>query len=130
MIAGIGTDITRVARFAAMLERQGTDRVAKRLLAASEVDEFALVSDPARFLAKRFAAKEALSKALGTGVRAPVTLTAIAITHDELGKPGFAFSPALSAWLNERGFGAVYLSISDELEHAVAFVVVERAVQP
>lgn len=127
MIAGIGTDLAAVARFAAMIERQGAERVAKRFLAESERDDFLSQHEPARFLAKRFAAKEALSKALGTGVRAPVLLTAIAVTHDELGKPMFAFTPELAAWVAERGITQLHLSISDEQDHALAFVVAERA---
>lgn len=127
MIAGIGTDLVVVARFAAMVERQGAERVAKRFLAERERGEFLQHPAPARFLAKRFAAKEALSKALGTGVRAPVLLTAIAVTHDELGKPMFALTPELEAWVAERGITRLHLSISDEQEHALAFVVAERA---
>jgi holo-[acyl-carrier protein] synthase len=64
--------------------------------------EFTKAADKGRFLAKRFAAKEAFSKALGTGVRPPATLSAIAVLHDHLGKPMLVFSPALHALLEEK----------------------------
>jgi holo-[acyl-carrier protein] synthase len=81
-------------------------------------------ADPARFLAKRFAAKEALGKALGTGIRAPVLLPAIEVVHDDLGKPGFAFHGELTKFLREKAF-VCHLSISDEKGQALAFVIVE-----
>ncbi|GGX98260.1 holo-ACP synthase [Vogesella alkaliphila] len=126
MIYGIGTDMARIERFDALLARHGL-RCGQRLLAESELAELAQAKQPARFLAKRFAAKEALGKALGTGVRAPVLLTAIAVVHDALGKPMFAFSDPLQDFLHQRGICAVHLSISDEQQHAFAFVVCESA---
>lgn len=125
MIAGIGTDLATISRFAKMLESRGPERTAGHLLAESERVEFAASGEPARFLAKRFAAKEALSKALGTGIRSPVLFTAIAVVHDELGKPAFAFAPKLAAFVAERGITRVHLSISDERDQALAFVVAE-----
>jgi len=127
MIYGIGTDMARIVRFGQLLERHGRDMAARRILAPAELADYAAATDPARFLAKRFAAKEALSKALGTGIRAPVLLTAIAVTKDALGKPGFALDAPLQQWLSERGVGRLHLSISDEVEHALAFVVAEVA---
>lgn len=124
MIFGVGTDLCSIARFERMLATDG-DGIARRILSAAELDEFAAARRPAHFLAKRFAAKEALGKALGTGIRAPVLLRAIAVMHDELGKPLFAFDDALSAWLAGQGL-RTHLSLSDETEHALAFVVVER----
>jgi holo-[acyl-carrier protein] synthase len=125
MIVGIGTDIASVARVSRLFERHG-QRALEKLLAPSEIDEFAKVRDQARFLAKRFAAKEALGKALGIGVAAPATLPNIAVIHDDLGKPVFSYAPVLAAYLDERALVA-HLSISDETEYAVAFVVVERS---
>lgn len=124
MIAGVGTDIVAVARLRALYERHG-ERALEKLLAPSEVADFAKTRDPGRFLAKRFAAKEALGKALGIGVVAPATLPNIAVGHDALGKPEFAFAPALAGFLNERNLIA-HLSISDEAEYALAFVVMEK----
>jgi len=124
MIHGIGTDIVAVARMSELDARHGA-RAAAKLLADDEQADYQASSDHARFLAKRFAAKEALGKALGTGVRTPVLLTAIAVAHDALGKPMFRFAPALEAWMKTQNLHA-HLSISDEREYAVAFVVVEK----
>ena len=125
MIFGIGTDIVAVTRLRAMWERHG-DRAVERILAPQEIPDFAGAPDKGRFLAKRFAAKEAFSKALGTGVRPPATLSAIAVLHDHLGKPMLVFSPALHALLGEKNLKA-HLSISDEAEYAVAYVILEQA---
>ena len=125
MIHGIGTDIVAVARMTEYFQRHG-ERGLEKILAPDERDACRASIDPARFLAKRFAAKEALGKALGTGVRAPVLLTDIAVTHDELGKPGFVFSAPLAAHLAQRGLAA-HLSISDEQDYAVAFVILEKS---
>ncbi|MDX9707007.1 MAG: holo-ACP synthase [Azospira sp.] len=124
MIYGIGTDIAAVERLTTMFERHG-EAAAKRLLAPAELADFGKAADKGRFLAKRFAAKEAFAKALGTGVRAPATLPAIAVVHDELGKPAFAYADELAALLAEKRLSA-HLSISDERDYAVAFVVLER----
>lgn len=123
MIVGIGTDIVAVARMAEFQQRHGA-RGLEKLLAPSEQLELATAPDAARFLAKRFAAKEALGKALGSGLRAPAVMPAIAVVHDEAGKPAFACAPALAEQM--AGMNA-HLSISDERDYAVAFVVLEKA---
>lgn len=123
MIHGVGTDIAAVARLAALYEKHG-ERALEKLLAPAEREGFERAADKGRFLAKRFAAKEAFGKALGIGVAAPATLPNVAIDHDTLGKPVFAYAPELDAWLRERGLIA-HLSISDEKDYATAFVVVE-----
>ncbi len=124
MIAGIGTDLVLIARMREFWQRHG-ERALEKLLAPEEREACRASGDPGRFLAKRFAAKEALGKALGTGIRAPVLLPAIAVTHDALGKPGFSFAAELAGWIAARGLSC-HLSISDEKEHALAFVVVEK----
>lgn len=124
MIRGVGTDLVVIARLRDFWQRHG-ERALEKLLAPEEREDCRASADPGRFLAKRFAAKEALGKALGTGIRAPVLLPAIAVTHDELGKPMLSFAPELAAWIGERGL-VCYLSLSDETEHALAFVVVEK----
>lgn len=124
MIAGIGTDIVAIERLHALYERHG-DAALRKLLAHSEMEACAQASDKGRFLAKRFAAKEAFGKALGTGVRDPATLPAIAISHDSLGKPFFEYSPELAALMAARRLVA-HLSISDERDHAIAFVILEQ----
>ena len=125
MIAGVGTDIAAVARLGQLYERHG-ERAVEKLLAPAERADFEKTKDPARFLAKRFAAKEAFGKALGIGVATPATLPNIAVVHDELGKPSFAYAPELAQLLDQRGLIA-HLSISDEKEFALAFVVLEHA---
>lgn len=123
MIHGIGTDIVAIARMEEFHRRYGA-RGLEKLLAPDERGDCRASREPARFLAKRFAAKEALAKALGTGIRSPVLLPEMAVGHDPLGKPAFEFGPGLAAYLAERGLAA-HLSISDERDYAVAFVVVE-----
>mgnify|MGYP000861753707 CR=1 FL=1 len=128
MIAGIGTDIVAVARLGGLYERHGQRALAK-LLSARECTEFARAHPPARFLAKRFAAKEAFAKALGIGLRSPVTLPNIAVVHDSLGRPLFEYAAPLATLLAQRGLVA-HLSISDENDYAVAFVIMEQAGTP
>ncbi len=125
MIVGIGTDIVAVARLRGMWERHG-DKALDKLLAPDELGDFASAADKGRFLAKRFAAKEAFAKAFGSGVRPPVLLPAIAISHDELGKPVFNFHGQLAEIVENRRLTA-HLSISDEAEYAVAYVLLEQA---
>uniref|UniRef100_Q47EF3 Holo-[acyl-carrier-protein] synthase n=1 Tax=Dechloromonas aromatica (strain RCB) TaxID=159087 RepID=ACPS_DECAR len=125
MIYGIGTDIVAVARLRGMWERHG-DRVLDKLLTPQEIADFSKAADKGRFLAKRFAAKEAFSKALGTGVRPPATLPAIAVTHDDLGKPILECYGQLAEVLKNKNLRA-HLSISDEAEYAVAYVILEHA---
>ena len=124
MIVGIGTDIVAVQRMDALHGRFG-GKLAERILAPEELGDYAEAAHKERFLAKRFAAKEAFGKALGIGVVAPATLPNIAVIHDALGKPDFSYAPVLAALLKERGLIA-HLSISDEQDCALAFVVLER----
>lgn len=124
MIFGIGTDLVEIARMAAVYERHGA-RALAHILAPEEREECAGAREPGRFLAKRFAAKEALGKALGTGIRAPVLLTAVAVRHEANGRPFFAFAPELAAWLAARSFHC-HLSLADEGGHAIAFAIVEK----
>lgn len=124
MIYGIGTDIVALARMREVLERHG-QRFADRILAECEKADYALVRDQARFLAKRFAAKEAFAKALGTGLRPPATLDAIGVGHDALGKPEYVCSPALAQVLQEQGLHP-QLSISDERDYVLAFAIMEK----
>lgn len=124
MIFGVGTDIVSIRRMADFWQRHG-ERGLEKMLAPGERAACRESPDPGRFLAKRFAAKEALGKAFGTGVRDPLLLPAIAVSHDELGKPAFGFAPELAAHLSARGLVA-HLSISDEQDYAVAFVILEK----
>ncbi len=125
MIFGIGTDIVEVSRIEEAMERHG-DAFAQRILTDDEWATFQKSQTKARFLAKRFAAKEAFAKALGTGLRAPATFQNIGISHDELGKPTLTLHPELQAILDAKGIVHRHLSISDEKALAVAFVVLEN----
>jgi holo-[acyl-carrier protein] synthase len=125
MIYGIGTDIVAVGRIEQALKRHG-DRFARRILAAAEWGDFATSVHRARFLAKRFAAKEAFVKALGTGMRHPATWHNISVTHDALGRPGFGLEPELAQVLAQHKILGHHLSISDEAEMVVAFSVLEQ----
>ena len=125
MIYGIGTDIVSYARIQSLYEKYG-ERAAERMLSEAEMAEYATSGDPARYLMKRFAAKEAFAKAMGTGLRASVTLRRITVGHDELGKPLLSFDEVLSNYVANMGVTRHHVSISDERDHAVAFVVLER----
>jgi holo-[acyl-carrier protein] synthase len=124
MIYGIGTDIVEVSRIEDSLARFG-ETFAQRILTEREWLDFKQSQIKARFLAKRFAAKEAFAKALGTGLRAPASFQNIGVAHDDLGKPVLDLAPELQAHLEQRGIRASNLSISDEKALAVAFVVLE-----
>jgi holo-[acyl-carrier protein] synthase len=125
MIHGIGTDIVAVARLRSMWEKHG-ERVLEKLLAPKEIEEFAGAADKGRFLAKRFAAKEAFAKALGTGIRPPATLSAIGVGHDPLGKPVIECYGELEKMVKNKNLKS-HLSISDEADYAVAYVILEQA---
>jgi holo-[acyl-carrier protein] synthase len=124
VIFGIGTDLVELARFEILFARHG-ERLAGRMLSEGELEEFCSDADPARYIAKRFAAKEAFAKAVGSGLRAPVSLRRIGIAHDSLGKPALKFDEALSTHLAQLGITAHHLSISDERNMIIAFVVLE-----
>lgn len=125
MIFGIGTDIVEYARIAAAYARHG-ERFAQRVLSLSELPELHGHACPARLLAKRFAAKEAFAKAVGSGLRHPVSLRSISIVHDTWGKPVLRFDVALREHLERLGVVGQHLSISDERGMIVAFVVLEK----
>ncbi len=124
MIFGIGTDIVEVSRIEASIAQFGDD-FAKRILADSEFSSYQKSQIKPRFLAKRFAAKEAFSKALGTGLRAPATFQNIAVSHDALGKPILVLAAELEALLLAKNITQTHISISDEKNLAAAFVILE-----
>lgn len=126
MIYGIGTDLVNIKRIEEALFRFG-DRFLHRILSEEEVAEYAKSSQPARFLAKRFAAKEAFSKAYGTGIGESVGWHDVRVTHDALGKPSIQTSQALAEKLHALRITQTHLSITDETEQALAFVVIEKS---
>ena len=123
MIFGIGTDIVEIGRMKEFWDRHG-ERGLNKILPPDEIAGCLISAAPAAFLAKRFAAKEALGNALGTGIRAPLTLPSISIDHDSSGKPLLRLVGDAKSFFQARGLKA-HLSLSDEREFAVAFVVVE-----
>ena len=124
MIHGIGTDLLDAGRIRSGLARFG-EPYADRILAPAEHAGYRASGDPARFLAKAFAVKEAFAKAAGTGLRAPVSLHNIAVLRDTLGKPYLQCAPELDAWLAERGVTAHHVSLSDESDLVLAYVILE-----
>ena len=124
VIYGIGIDVIEPARIERLLVKYG-ERFAHRVLTPVEWPGYLKTVRPALFLANRFAAKEAFSKAIGTGFRYPVTLQCISVVQDRAGKPGFAFHPKLEDLVKSRGIIGHHLTISDENSLACACVVLE-----
>jgi holo-[acyl-carrier protein] synthase len=116
----IGTDILQISRIEAVVARQG-ERFVRRILTASEITEYENSKMPDRLLAKRFAAKEAIAKALGTGIGRGVSWQDMLIHHDENGAPLVTLSGGAADVANCRGASGVHLSLADELEYIVAF---------
>lgn len=125
MIYGVGADLVEPARVARLLARYG-ERFARRVLSPAEWPAYTASPRPEHYLASRFAAKEAFSKAMGTGLRHPVSLRSISVVQDRLGRPGLAFAPALEALVHARGIVGHHLTLSHERSLACAFVVLEK----
>jgi holo-[acyl-carrier protein] synthase len=129
MIFGVGTDIVQISRIELALNRSG-DRFAEKILG---IDELKIFSERkaknlirgSRFLATRFAAKEAFSKAIGLGMRLPMAWRSIQTINDVDGKPAMLADGKLREWLEAQDL-RVSVSISDEAEYALAFVIVEK----
>ena len=129
MIYGVGTDLCDVRRIEATLARRG-ERFAEKVLGPHEIEVFRhrLAAVPARgvrYLATRFSAKEAFSKAIGMGMRMPMTWRACEVVKAASGQPGIVLHGELARWVDERRLRA-HLSVTDESDYAAAFVVVER----
>ncbi len=124
MIYGIGTDIVRVARMEQDIARYG-DKFAERILTDAELNEYRQSNAPAHFLARRFAAKEAAAKAMGTGFRDGLHLHDIGVAHDANGKPLLEFTGRAQQFMHEKGISTVHVSLADEEDNAVAFVILE-----
>jgi holo-[acyl-carrier protein] synthase len=129
MIYGIGTDIIQISRIEAALERNG-ERFAEKILGQEELEKYRrrkakVEARGIRFLATRFAAKEAFSKAIGLGMRMPMTWRAMQTLNAPSGKPVAVTSGALKEFMEMNGLTA-QVSITDEADYAVAFVIVEK----
>ena len=129
MIYGVGTDICDVRRIAATFERRG-ERFAEKVLGPHEIEVFRqrLAKVKARgvsYLATRFSAKEAFSKAIGMGMRMPMTWRDCEVVKAPSGKPQIRLHGELAAWFEARGLRA-HVSVTDETDYAASFVVVEQ----
>lgn len=120
-IIGIGTDIVAIPRIKAIWDRFGWS-FAKRILTLEELEALKKSNAPVPFLAKRFAAKEALAKALGTGFKG-IGLTEIGVIKDADGRPHLTFTGRTQAKIEDELIVDSHLSLSDEKEYAVAFVI-------
>ena len=126
MIFGIGTDILRVERIAAAHQRFG-DHFVRRLLMPEELRDFATTRNPVRFLGMRFAAKEAIVKALGTGFANGMWIRDAGIVSDPRGRPEIRYSPRGLQVCRELGLGDGHITLSDEAGLIVAVAVLLRA---
>ena len=124
MIYGVGTDIVEVARIEKALERFG-EKFAKRILCDPELKRFQNHRQKANYLAKRFAAKEAFTKALGTGIHAPANWHGVWVKNLPSGKPVLEFSEQLKVLLEKKQISTSHLSLADERGMAVATVILE-----
>ena len=122
MVMGVGTDIVEIARIDDATSRQGLKFV-QRILCANEFEQYQSKSNSSAFLAKRFAAKEAIAKALGTGIGNGVSFQDIEIHNNAKGAPQVKVTRGAAKVLTEMGASKVLLSLSDEKEYALAYAV-------
>jgi holo-[acyl-carrier protein] synthase len=126
MIAGVGIDIVEHRRMARIHKRYG-EKFARRILDELEMEEYRRAPLKDRLLAKRFAAKEAASKALGTGFSRGISLNMICVRHDSNGRPLLEFREKAAEYANGLGVVENWLSISDEENYSIAMVVLEKS---
>jgi len=124
MIVGIGVDIAEVARFDRLHEKFG-ERFAQRILTPDELIEFRRRKNSSSFLALRFAAKEAVAKACGTGIGEELGFHALQVENDMQGKPALRFLDAAGPLVNRLQIRNALISLSDEKHYVVAMVVLE-----
>jgi holo-[acyl-carrier protein] synthase len=129
MIYGIGTDICDIRRIRATFERQG-ERFAEKILSDAELNTWKsrrerLPERGMRYLATRFSAKEAFSKAIGMGMLLPMSWRLCEVKNTASGKPEIVLHGVLKDWFVERNLSA-YITVTDESDYAVSFCVVER----
>ena len=125
MIAGIGTDIVSVARIARALERHG-DHFTAKVLTPVEQAACAGLARRSAYVAKRFAAKEAFFKAYGQPPSAANTWHQLAIVNEAGGRPRLEFGPLLAESLRRHGIARWHVSLSDEHDYALAYIVLEK----
>lgn len=123
-ILGLGTDIVEIARIEAAICRSG-ERLAQRVLSESEWRLYCGHQHPGRFLAKRFAVKEAAAKAFGTGIRGGLAFNQFEVYNDELGKPELRFFSHAAVMAESLGVKSVHVTLADERHYACATVIIE-----
>lgn len=123
-ILGLGTDIVEIARIEAVVARSG-DRLAKRVLSDNEWALYQTHQQPVRFLAKRFAVKEAAAKALGTGIRNGLAFNQFEVFNDALGKPSLRLWDEALRMAEQMGVRAMHVTLADERHYACATVIIE-----
>lgn len=123
MTIAIGTDIVEIQRIASALERQG-DKFVQRILTESEIAEYQARGNSVAFLAKRFAAKEAIAKALGTGIGRGISFQHMVVSNNAEGAPQVELQANAAERLKQLGGTNVLLSLSDEKNTALAYVVI------
>ena len=126
MLAGIGVDIVEISRFQHLLSRFG-ERISRRLLTDKELEQFNKRGQSLSFIASRFAAKEAASKALGTGIAKGINFHSIEVVNDSSGKPELVFHGVAKEMLQQRNITHSLLSLSDEKNYVVAMAVLESS---
>ncbi|UNH29788.1 holo-ACP synthase [Moellerella wisconsensis] len=124
-IVGLGTDIVEISRISRAIERSGSS-LAKRILTEHELAQYLHHAQPERYLAKRFAVKEAAAKALGTGIRQGLAFNQFEIKNDTLGKPVLSLSGAALKLAQSLGISTLHVSITDERSYACATVIAEK----
>ena len=123
MTIAIGTDIVEIQRIASALERQG-DKFVQRILTKSEIVEYQARGNSVAFLAKRFAAKEAIAKALGTGIGRGISFQQLIVSNNSDGAPQVELQANAAERLKQLGGSKVLLSLSDEKKYALAYVAI------
>ena len=123
MTIAIGTDIVEIQRIASALERQG-DKFVQRILTKSEIVEYQARGNTVAFLAKRFAAKEAIAKALGTGIGRGISFQQLIVSNNSDGAPQVELQANAAERLKQLGGSKVLLSLSDEKSYALAYVAI------
>ncbi|MBW1215708.1 holo-ACP synthase [Pantoea allii] len=123
-ILGLGSDIVEIARIADVISRSG-DRLARRVLSDAEWQQYQQHLQPVRFLAKRFAVKEAAAKAFGTGIRGGLAFNQFEVYNDALGKPLLRFFDHAAEMAQRLGVQHVHVTLADERHYACATVIIE-----
>ena len=122
MALAIGTDIVEIQRVAQVLERQG-DKFVQRILSQAEQAEYQRLNQSIGFLAKRFAAKEAVAKALGTGIGHGVSFQDVSVVNNDKGAPAIELTGGAAEILQSMGGSKVLISLADEQHYALAYAI-------